>query len=125
LFVIVYAENGLLGAHAVSLLPDTTFWWLAADEPVRCVCWLAARTDLGVSRLPRGPAGFGSSARHGLSAPGEQKTGGTRLSRLFHWDQRHLPGELGCRTAGCERNPMPLQVATRVQVHEIDLLRIH
>lgn len=31
LFVVIYAENRLLGSHAVSLLPDTTFWWLAAD----------------------------------------------------------------------------------------------
>lgn len=34
LFVVIYAENRLLGAHAVSLLPDTTLWWLAADGPV-------------------------------------------------------------------------------------------
>jgi len=34
LFVVIYAEDGLLGAHAVSLLPDTTLWWLAADGPV-------------------------------------------------------------------------------------------
>jgi len=34
LFVVVYAEDRLLGAHAVSLLPDATLWWLAADGPV-------------------------------------------------------------------------------------------
>jgi hypothetical protein len=28
-------------------------------------------------------------------------------------NQRHLSGERGCRTAGCERGPMPAQVATR------------
>jgi hypothetical protein len=34
LFVVINTENRLLGAHAVSLLPDTTFWWLSADGPV-------------------------------------------------------------------------------------------
>jgi len=33
LFVVIYAEDRLLGAHAVSLLPDATLWWLAADRP--------------------------------------------------------------------------------------------
>lgn len=41
LFVVVYAENRLLGAHAVSLLPEVTFWWLAADGPDWHVCWFA------------------------------------------------------------------------------------
>jgi len=41
LFIVVYAEDRFLGAHAVSLLPDATLWWLAADEPVRCICWFA------------------------------------------------------------------------------------
>jgi len=34
LFVVIYAEDRLLGAHAVSLLLDATLWWLAADRPV-------------------------------------------------------------------------------------------
>jgi hypothetical protein len=34
LFVVIYAENRLLRAHTVSLLPDATLWWLAADGPV-------------------------------------------------------------------------------------------
>ena len=33
LFVIIYAEDRLLGAHAVSLLPEATLWWFAADGP--------------------------------------------------------------------------------------------
>jgi hypothetical protein len=33
LFVVIYTEDRLLGAHAVSLLPDATLWWLAADRP--------------------------------------------------------------------------------------------
>jgi hypothetical protein len=33
LFVVVNAEDRLLGAHAVSVLPDATLWWLAADGP--------------------------------------------------------------------------------------------
>src|SRR5277367_6696584 len=41
LFVVIYAENRLLRAHADSLLLDTTLWWLAADRPVWRVCWFA------------------------------------------------------------------------------------
>jgi hypothetical protein len=33
LFVVIYAEDRLLGAHAVSLLPEATLWGLAADRP--------------------------------------------------------------------------------------------
>src|ERR1700748_3464877 len=42
LFVIVYAKDGFLRAHAFSLLPDATLWWLAADGPERDVFWFAA-----------------------------------------------------------------------------------
>jgi hypothetical protein len=65
-------------------------------------------------KIPRGPAVFGPSARDGLSVPGEQKTEKKRSSPVCSTgDQRHPSGELGCRTAGCERGPMPMQVATR------------
>jgi hypothetical protein len=85
LFIVVYAENRLLGAHAVSLLPDATLWWLAADGPVWRVCWFAGMPVWWCSKLPRGPAGCGRSARDGSPAPEEQKTGRAKLSRLFHW----------------------------------------
>jgi hypothetical protein len=62
LFVVIYAENRLLRAHAVSLLPDATVWWLAADRPVWCVCWFAGAPVRWCSKLPRGPAVYGSSA---------------------------------------------------------------
>ena len=42
LFVVVYTENRLLGAHAVSLLPEATLWWLAADGPAGASAGLQA-----------------------------------------------------------------------------------
>jgi hypothetical protein len=42
LFVVIYAEDRLLGAHAVSLLPDATLWWLAADRPAGASAGLQA-----------------------------------------------------------------------------------
>jgi hypothetical protein len=42
LFVVVYAEDRLLGAHAVSLLPEATLWWLAADRPAGASAGLQA-----------------------------------------------------------------------------------
>ena len=72
-------------------------------------------TRLGCLRLPRGPARFGPSARDGPSAPGEQKTERARLSCLLHWGPAPFAGERCCRTAGCERGPMRMQVATRLR----------
>jgi hypothetical protein len=74
LFVVIYAEDRLLGAHVVSLLPDATLWWLAADGPVRRFCWFADAPVWWRSKLPRGPAEYGRSTRDGSPAPGEQKT---------------------------------------------------
>ena len=53
LFVVIDAENRLLRAHAVSLLPDGTLWWLAADGPVWRGLLVSRRTGLVVfHRLP-------------------------------------------------------------------------
>jgi hypothetical protein len=51
----------------------------------------------------------------GPSAPGEQKTERARLSCLLHWGPAPSVGEQYCRTAGCERGPMPMQAATRLR----------
>ena len=55
LLIVVYAENRLLGAHAVSLLPDATLWWLAADgaSPTRLL--VCRHTDLVMSRIAPWP----------------------------------------------------------------------
>jgi hypothetical protein len=52
LFVVIYAENRLLGAHAVSLLPDATFWWLATDGPACTSAGLQAHRSGGVQIAP-------------------------------------------------------------------------
>ena len=116
LFVVVYAENRLLGAHAVSLLPEATLWWLAADGPVRCVCWFAGTPVWWCSKLPRGPAGCSPSARDGSSAPasGRRQKSKALLSAPLGISAI-LSGERGCRTAGCERGRMPAQVAMRLR----------
>jgi hypothetical protein len=72
-------------------------------------------TRLGGPRLPRGAAGFGRLARNRPSAPGGQKTERARLSYLLHWGSAPSAGEQCCRTAGCERGPIPMQVATRLR----------
>ena len=61
-----------------------------------------------VQRSPRDPAGFGSLARNGPSAPEEQKTERTRLSRLLHWGsapsarRANAAGPRGAREALCD-----------------------
>ena len=125
LFVIVYAENRLLGAHAVSLLPDATLWWLAADGPVRRVCWLAVRTGLGVSKdCPVARPDVALRRVMGLLLRKNRDWKSEALPSAPLRDQRHLSDELCCRTAGCERGPMPAQVARGSRRHEINLLRI-
>jgi hypothetical protein len=52
LFVVIYAEDRLLGAHAVSLLLEATLWWLAADRPVWRVCWFAGAPVWWCSESP-------------------------------------------------------------------------
>ena len=52
LFVVIYAEDRLLGAHAVSLLLEATLWWLAADRPVWSVCWFAGAPSGGCAKIP-------------------------------------------------------------------------
>src|ERR1700757_2413147 len=70
LFVVVYAEDRLLGAHRVSLLPEAPFWWLAADRPA------GASADWpldppGAFKIPPWPGLPGLFGRDGSSAPGE------------------------------------------------------
>jgi hypothetical protein len=72
LFVVVYAEDRLLGAHAVSLLPDATLWWLAADGPAGASAGLQAHL-LVVQKIAPWPGLLRPSARDGPSAPGERK----------------------------------------------------
>ncbi len=55
LFVVVYAEDRLLGPHAVSLLPDATLWWLTADGPVWRICWFAGAPAGGVQKIAPWP----------------------------------------------------------------------
>ncbi len=73
LFVVVYAKDRLLGAHAVSLLPDATLWWLAADRASGGVCWFAGAPSGGVQKIAPWPSRYGPSVRDGSSAPGERK----------------------------------------------------
>ena len=123
LFIVIYAEDRLLRAHAVSLLPEATLWWLAADGPVWRACWFAGE-PVWWFEIPRGPAAYGHSARDGPSAPGEWKTKERGSPVCSTRDQFHLSDKRGCRTAGCERGPMPWQVATRLQKAEFVLLRL-
>ena len=75
LFVVVYAEDRLLRAHAVSLLPECHLVVARGRWARQAHLLVCRRTASGcVRRLPRGPAGYGRSARDGPSAPGEQKT---------------------------------------------------
>jgi hypothetical protein len=73
----------------------------------------------GVQRLPRGPAGYCPSGRMGLllRESGRREERGSPVCSTG--DQLHLSGELCYRTAGCERDPMPTQVATRLQETQI------
>ena len=76
---------------------------------------LQAHRSGGVHNCPRGPAGYGPSARDGSSAPGEQADERAKLSCLLHWGSAPSAGERCCRTAGCERGLVPMQVATRLR----------
>jgi hypothetical protein len=89
LFVVIYAEDRLLGAHAVSLLPDATLWWLTADRPVWRVCRVAGTPSGGVQIAPW-PGRIRPSARDGSSAPGEQKTKERGSPDCSSGDQVHL-----------------------------------
>jgi hypothetical protein len=89
LFVVIYAEDRFLGAHAVSLLPDATLWWLAADKPVWRVCWFAGTPSGGVQIAPW-PGRIRPSARDGSSAPGELKTKERGSPDCSTGDQVHL-----------------------------------
>jgi hypothetical protein len=78
-------------------------------------CWFAGIPVWVCPRLPRGSADLALRRVMGPSAPGEQKTERARLSCLLHWGPAPSAGERCCRTAGCERDPMPMQVATRLR----------
>ena len=65
LFVVIYAEDRLLGAHAVSLLPDATLWWLAADRPAGASAGLQAHR-LVVFKIAPWPAVYGLRRVMGL-----------------------------------------------------------
>jgi hypothetical protein len=85
--------------------------WSSLMRPLVC-----GRTGLvAFHRLPRGPAECGPSARDGSSAPWERKTREQGSPVWSTGDQVHLVRERSCRTAGCERGRMPLQVTTRLQ----------
>jgi hypothetical protein len=114
LFVVIYAKDRFLGAHAVSLLLDVTLWWLTADGPVWRVCWFAGRTGLGVTKdCPVARPYRALQARDGASAPIGSKQKERSPPVRSTGDQFHPSGELGCRTAGCERARLRVQVATR------------
>ncbi len=68
----------------------------------------------GVSR--NGPCGSAGSipARDGPSAPRAQRTRERGSPVCSTRDQCHLSDARSCRTAGCERGPLPMQVATRL-----------
>jgi len=78
-----------------------------------------------VQRSPRGPAGFGSSARDRPSAPEEQKTERTRLSRLFHWGSAPSARQASLPDRGVREKPYAeCRLPTRFRVHKFNLLRV-
>jgi hypothetical protein len=83
LFVVIYTENRLLRAHAVSLLPSPPCGGLRPMDQSLCVCWFAG-AEVRCGRLPRGSAEFGSSARGGSSASCGGEDRRARLSCLLH-----------------------------------------
>ena len=94
--------------------------WASPARPLVC-----RHTGLVMSRdCPVARPRYGLSARDGSSAPEERKTKEQSSPVCSTGDQRHLSGEPGCRTAGCERGLVPTQVATRLQRQKISLLRI-
>ena len=74
---------------------------------------LQARRSGGVHNFPVARPDTALRRVMGLLLPGEQATTEQRSPVCSTGDQRHLPGELCCRTAGCERGLVPMQVATR------------
>jgi hypothetical protein len=106
LFIVVYAEDRLLRAHAVSLLPDATLWWLTADRPVWRVCWFAGAPVWWCSKgrpVARPYTAFGVM---GLLLRESRKRKSEALPTAPLEVRSILPDERGCRTAGCERGCM-------------------
>ena len=107
LFVVIYAEDRLLGAHAVSLLPEATLWWLAADGPADASAGLQAHPLVVFKRCPVARPSTALRRVMGLLLREERKTKERGSPVCSTGDQVHLSDERSCRTAGCERGLVP------------------
>jgi hypothetical protein len=115
LFVVIYAEDRFLGAHAISLLPEATLWWLAADGPAGASAGLQAHPLVVFKNRPVARPSTAFRRVMGLLVRGERKARERGSPVCSTGDQVHLSDERGCRTAGCERGYLPWQVATRLR----------
>jgi hypothetical protein len=114
LLVVIYAKDRFLGAHAVSLLPDATLWWLAADGPVWRICWFADRRPGGVHNFPVARPDTALRRVMGLLLRGADDKR-AKLSCLLLWGpapsarRAMLPNrgvrERPCANAGCHAAP--------------------
>ena len=80
-----------------------------------CVCWFAGAPSGGVQKWPRGPAFYAFRRVMDPLVRRKRKAKERGSPACSTRDQVHMSDERGCRTAGCERDLMPWQVATRLR----------